>query len=157
MHQYSLSEIKKELKELSKEELIAHLLSLAKYKKESKEYLNYLLFQAHDTELFMQEAKQEIEGLFKDITQSNLYLVKKSLRKILRLVNRYSKYTGSKQREAELIFHFLITLKNSGIPFHKNAVLERLYQTQLKKLHTCIGALHEDLQYDFQKDMEQLH
>lgn len=156
MHQYSLSEIKKELKELPKDVLIANLLSLAKYKRESKEYLNYLLFQSHDEDRFVQEAKQEIENSFKEITQSNLYLVKKSLRKILRLVNRYAKYTGNKQREAELILHFLITLKDSGIPYHKNAVLERLYQTQLKKLQTCVSTLHEDLQYDFLKDMQQL-
>ncbi len=156
MHQYSLSEIKKELKELPKDVLIANLLSLAKYKRESKEYLNYLLFQSHDEDRFIQEAKQEIENSFKEITQSNLYLVKKSLRKILRLVNRYAKYTGNKQREAELILHFLITLKDSGIPYHKNAVLERLYHTQLKKLQTCVSTLHEDLQYDFLKDMEQL-
>lgn len=156
MHQYSLSEIKKELKELPKDVLIANLLSLAKYKRESKEYLNYLLFQSHDEDRFVQEAKQEIENSFKEITQNNLYLVKKSLRKILRLVNRYAKYTGNKQREAELILHFLITLKDSGIPYHKNAVLERLYHTQLKKLQTCVSTLHEDLQYDFLKDMEQL-
>ena len=156
MHQYSLSEIKKELKELPKDVLIANLLSLAKYKRESKEYLNYLLFQSHDEDRFIQEAKQEIENSFKEITQSNLYLVKKSLRKILRLVNRYAKYTGNKQREAELILHFLITLKDSGIPYHKNAVLERLYHTQLKKLQTCVSTLHEDLQYDFLKDIEQL-
>jgi hypothetical protein len=63
---------------------------------------------------------------------------------------------GGKEKEAELIIYFLSKMKNSGIPYHKNAVLVNLYNTQLKKLNTCIGKLHEDLQYDLQKEMETL-
>jgi len=156
MHTYSISEIKKELKELSKEELLEKCMALAKYKKDNKEFLNYLVFEAHDPENFVKGIKQEVDGYFAEITQPNLYLVKKSLRKILRIINRYAKYLGSKEKEAELIIYFLSSLKNSGIPYHKNTVLVNLYNAQLKKLNTCISKLHEDLQYDLKKEAEDL-
>lgn len=156
MHTYSISDIKKELKELSKEELVEHLMAVAKYKKDNKEFLNYLLFESHDPEAFIIAIKQEVDGHFKEITQTNLYLVKKSLRKILRIINRYAKYIGAKEKEAELVIYFLNKLKHSGIPFHKNKVLVNLYNAQLKRLNTLISKMHEDLQYDFQKEVEEL-
>lgn len=156
MHTYSLAEIKKELKELPKEELLEKCMALAKYKRDNKEFLNYLLFEAHDQESFVKVIKQEVDGYFAEITQPNLYLVKKSLRKILRIINRYAKYMGAKDKEAELIIYFLTSLKNSGIPYQKNTVLVNLYNSQLKKLNTCISKLHEDLQYDLKKEAEGL-
>lgn len=156
MRTYSISDIKKELKELSKEELVEHLMAVAKYKKDNKEFLNYLIFESHDPETFITEVKLQVDDYFAEITQTNLYLVKKSLRKILRIINKYAKYIGAKEKEAELVIYFLNKLKNSGIPFQKNKVLVNLYNTQLKRLNTLISKMHEDLQYDFQKELENL-
>lgn len=156
MQSASVNDIKKELKELSKEQLIEHAMALAKYKKDNKEFLNFLLFESHDPETFIATIKKEVDDYFKEITQTNLYLVKKSLRKILRIINKYAKYIGSKEKEAELVIYFLNTLKTSEIPYHKNKVLVNLYNTQLKRLNTLISKLHEDLQYDLQKEMEEL-
>jgi hypothetical protein len=156
MHIYSISDIKKELKDLSKEELLEHCMSLAKYKKDNKEFLNYLIFEAHDVETFVMSIKTEIDEHFSAISQPNLYLVKKSLRKILRIINRYIKYIGSKEKEAELVIYFLTKLKNSGIPYHKNKMIVNLYNVQIKRLHICISKLHEDLQYDLKREMEEL-
>lgn len=152
----SISDIKKELKELPKEELVKLCFALGKYKNDNKAYLNYLLFDAHDPESFIMAAKTEVDELFTEITQINLYLVKKSLRKILRIIHRYARYTGSKEKEAELIIYFLHKMKNSGIPFQKNKVLVNLYNTQLKRVQTALSKLHEDLQYDMKKEMENL-
>jgi len=157
MQSASVNDIKKELKELSKEQLIEHAMALAKYKKDNKEFLNYLLFESHDAEAFVEGIKKEVGNLFIEITQTNLYLVKKSLRKILRIINKYAKYIGSKEKEAELVIYFLNKLKNSGIPYHKNKVLVNLYNTQLKRLNTLISKMHEDLQYDFNKEMVELN
>lgn len=106
MHSSSISDIKKELKELSKEELMEHVMALAKYKKDNKEFLNYLIFESHDPETFVSGIKKEVDEYFIEITQTNLYLVKKSLRKILRIINKYAKYIGSKEKEAELVIYF---------------------------------------------------
>lgn len=151
-----LSDIKKELKELSKEELAELCLALGKYKRDNKAYMDYLLFEAHDPETFIAVAKKEVDDFFTEITQTNLYLVKKSLRKILRIIGRYAKYTGSKEKEAELIIYFLQKMKNSGIPWEENKVLVNLYNTQLKKLNTLISKMHEDMQYDLKKEIEEL-
>lgn len=156
MHTYSISDIKKELKELSKEELIDKCMALAKYKKDNKEFLNYLIYEAHDIDTFVKGIKTEIDEHFNSISQPNLYLVKKSLRKILRIINRYVKYMGSKEKEAELVIYFLTKLKKSGIPYHKNKMIVNLYNAQLKRLNTGIAKLHEDLQFDFKKDIDEL-
>lgn len=156
IHLYSINEIKKELKEQPKEKLVELCINLAKYKNDNKAYLNYLLFNAHDTEAYVLEVKNEVDNYFTEITQTNLYLVKKSLRKILRVINRHAKYVAMPAKEAELIIYFLHKLKNSGIPYHKNKVLVNLYNTQFKKVNTCISKLHQDLQYDFNKELESL-
>lgn len=152
----SISDIKKELKELSKEDLIQLCFALGKYKNDNKAYLNYLLFHGHDPESFIAAAKTEVDENFAEITQTNLYLVKKSLRKILRIIGRYAKYTGSKEKEAELIIYFLQKMKHSGIPWEKNKVLVNLFNTQVKRAQTAISKLHEDLQYDLKREMEEL-
>ncbi|MBK7817946.1 MAG: hypothetical protein IPJ60_10675 [Sphingobacteriaceae bacterium] len=72
----SISDIKKELKELSKEELAELCLALGKYKRDNKAYMDYLLFEAHDPETFIAVAKKEVDDFFTEITQTNLYLVK---------------------------------------------------------------------------------
>ncbi|MFO0434866.1 MAG: hypothetical protein ACK5ZT_06435, partial [Sphingobacteriaceae bacterium] len=64
MHSYSISEIKKELKELSKEELLEKCMALAKYKKDNKEFLNFLLFESHDPETYINAVKKEVDKHF---------------------------------------------------------------------------------------------
>jgi hypothetical protein len=154
MKSASISEIKKELNSLPEERLQELCLRMAKYKKENKELLNYLLFESHDEESYIESIKKEIDELFTEINRSNLYLVKKSLRKILRFTNKYIKYSGSKQTEIELLVYYLQKIKNSGIPIHKNTLLTNLYQQQLKKIEKALDTLHEDLQYDYRQAIE---
>ena len=117
----SISELKKELQLLSAKELSELCVYIAKYKKDNKEYLDYLLFSAHDKEAFIKEVKEEIDLYFSSIDdRANLYYIKKSLRKILRLVNKYCKYVGDKALNAELHIYFCKKLKNSSIPFSKS-------------------------------------
>ena len=151
----SLSELKKELQHLATKDLAELCISLAKYKKDNKEYLDYLLFESHDTPNFVKEIKLEIDAQFEELkTQSNLYYVKKGLRKQLRIITKYSKYVGDKAVSAELLIYFCLKLKESGIPFHKSQLIVNMYAQQLKKINTLISGLHEDLQSDFQNDLE---
>ena len=152
----SISEIKTELKGATPAQLTALCLRLARFKKENKELLTFLLFEAHDLQSYMQSVKAETDEAFAAINWSNLYFAKKSIRKILRTINRYSKYAGDKQVEAELLIYFCRALKDSGKPFGKNTALANLYQAQLKKINTLVAALHEDLQYDYQAEIEKL-
>ena len=152
----SISDIKKELQTLEPKALAELCLYLAKYKKDNKEYLGYLLFDAQDKESVIQSVKEEIDIQFSQINHVNLYVVKKSLRKILRTTNKYIKYIGSKQYEAELLIYFCKKLNESRIPIQKSVVLQNLYNAQLKKINTAVSSLHEDLQYDFYNELKAL-
>jgi len=152
----SISEIKIELNNLPASQLAALCLQLAKYKKDNKELLSYLLFEETDMPAYIESVKKEMDAQFAQINISHLYFAKKSLRKILRITGKHIRYTGSKQAEAELLIYFCRQLKNSGIHFETSAVLTNLYQAQLKKINAAIAGFHEDLQYDYLKEIKKL-
>ena len=153
----SLSDIKKELQELEPARLAELCIALAKYKKDNKEYLDYLLFEAHDKEGFIQRVKELTDENFDELKPDiNLYYAKKSLRKILRILNKYIKYIGDKATAAELHLYFLKKLKASGIPIEKSARLVNLEAGVIKKIKSFTASLHEDLRYDYLKELEEL-
>ncbi len=152
----TISEIKHELTQTNPSILIDLCLKLAKFKKDNKELLTYLLFEAHDEVAFIEQVKLEIESQFETINFSNIYFIKKSLRKILRTTSKFIRLTGSKQVEVELLLYFCKTLIIKDIPITKSSVLNNIYQLQLKKISQLISTLHEDLQYDYLKQYNQL-
>jgi hypothetical protein len=156
MRTATIQEIKEELLNTPIADIAALCLRMAKYKKENKELLTYLLFEAHDEQGYVQSVKNEVEELFAEMNQSNLYYAKKTLRKILRVINKHIRYTGSSQATVELLVHFCTTLKESGIPIQKNTVINNLYKSQVQKIQKALDGLHEDLQYDYAKQVEAL-
>jgi hypothetical protein len=153
----SLHELKSELRQLPPAELIELCLRLAKYKVENKELLNYLLFEACDEEHYMRNVEALITEQFAAIPRlNNLHFAKKSVRKILRLMNKYIKYSGKKPTEVQLRIFFCTAMKDSRIAIRQSTALSNLYQQQLKKIKAAIPKLHEDLQYDFLRELEQL-
>ena len=152
----TISEIKQELTVTNPAMLLDLCIKLAKFKKDNKELLTYLLFEAHDEAAFIQQAKTEIDAQFVAINFSNIYFIKKTLRKILRTTSKFIRLTGSKQIEVELLLHFCKTLVNHDIPINKSTVLNNIYQLQLKKIAQLIATLHEDLQYDYLKQFNKL-
>ncbi len=152
----SLSEIKKELHTLDQETVEGLCNRLAKYKKENKELLTYLLFEAHDEKAYIENVKEELRELFKTLPSSNVYLIKKTLRKILRFANKEIKYSGIKQTELELRIFFCTKIKEARIPLHTGTVLFNLYQQQLKKIEAALSKLPEDLQADYERELKQI-
>ena len=152
----SLHEIKKELDTLEANKLLELCMRLGKYKKENKELLTYFLFEADDEPAYVENVKGEIDDQFGALPTGNLYYVKKSLRKILRMTNKQIRYSGARQSELELRIHFCTRLKNSGIRLDRSPVLLNLYQQQLKKINLALAKLPEDLQFDFQRAVENL-
>ena len=152
----TISEIKQELTVTNPAILLDLCIKLAKFKKDNKELLTYLLFEAHDEATFIEQAKGEIDSQFAAINFSNIYFVKKTLRKILRTTSKFIRLTGSKQIEVELLLYFCKTLVNHDIPINKSTVLNNIYQLQLKKTAQLITTLNEDLQYDYLKQFNQL-
>ena len=147
----TIQEIKQELLALPHNELADITLRLARSKKENKELLTFLLFESHDISGYIESVKKEMEAGFLDINVSHVYFAKKTIRKVLRITNKYIRFSGSKQAEAELLIHFCQLVKDSGIKIDKNPALKNLYQNQLKKIEKAMDGLHEDIQYDLNK------
>ena len=157
MKSTALQDLKKELQELPPKELVELCIALAKYKKDNKEYLGYLLFEAHNKTAFIAEVKAGVDKHFLELrNQPNLYYVKKGLRKQLRLLTKYSKYVNDKTLTAELLIYFCKKLKHSGIPFHKNKLIVNMYALQLKRITVLVNSFHEDLQADYRNDVEEI-
>jgi hypothetical protein len=153
----ALNDLKKELQLLPAADLAQICLSLARYKKDNKEYLTYLLLESYDKSGYVKEVREELTNSFSEIKSStNLYYAKKTLRKILRQMTRFSRYVNDKAVTCELHLHFCRCLKESGLPFHESQQLLNLYDQQLKKITKLISAMHEDLQNDYQRDYLEL-
>jgi hypothetical protein len=152
----TIHELKLELSNIPAEQLTELCVRLAKFKKENKELLTYLLFEAFDEHAYIENIKSEMLQQFEEINTSNIYFVKKSLRKIIRTLNKYIRYTGSAETEAKLLLFFCATLKDSGIPVERNPVIKNMYSNQLKKITKTIAGMHEDLQYEYARELEQL-
>lgn len=152
----SIVEIKKVLKTMDEEKLMACCLRLAKFKKDNKELLTYLLFEEKDENSYIALINEEIDLAFDEINTNHIYYAKKGVRKILRNVNKYIRYSGKKQTEVEILLHFCKTLKGSGIRYRSSTVLHNLYLNQVKKIKKALSTLHEDLRFDYQQDVEEL-
>jgi hypothetical protein len=153
----SISEIKKELENKPGDECMGLCLRLAKFKKENKELLSYLLFESDDMPSYLNNVKLEIDEFFAGMNFSAVYFIKKTIRKILRQVNKQIKFTASKEAEVELLIYFCNSMIDSGIPFNKSAALSNIYNAQIKKIQDALQNLHPDLQHDLEKQLKRRH
>ena len=152
----SLAQIKKEAATLGKEELVALVVRLSKHKKENKELAAYLLFYGNDESSFVSDAKEEMDAMFAEVNQHHAYLAKKTIRKILRLVSKHSKFSSHKTTEVELLIHFCTHYKKLPAVIRQSNVLYNLYQRQIAKLAKTLSALHEDIQWDCKQQIQSL-
>ncbi len=152
----TIREIKEELNDKSKIELVNIALRLAKFKKDNKELLTYLLFESEDEFQFVTGIKQDIDLQFSEINRSQYYFIKKSVRKILRGIKKQIRYSPKKETEVELLIYFCKKLKTFSPPIRGNRVLQNIYHRQIELVQKKIKALHEDLQYDYGVELEEL-
>lgn len=152
----TVNEIKTALESLSHPQMESLCLRLVKFKKENKELATYMLFEADNSNQYIQEVINDMTAGFADINASNLYFAKKSLRKWLREANKHVRYIGTKTAEVELLMAWCKLLRKSGIPYDKSPALVNLYLSQVKKIKKAIDGLHEDLQYDYTRALDAL-
>lgn len=152
----TVKELKDELKHRSPHELLEIVLRLSRFKKENKELLTYLLFSAADEEAYIKAVKQEMDEQFEEINRSSYYFMKKSMRKILRNVKKFSRYSGKKETETELLIYYLQKMDSFNPSIHRNKTLQNLFNRQLALVKKNIQKLHEDLQYDLNLELEKL-
>ena len=129
-----VKEIKEELKTRSREELTELCLNLSKFKKENKELLTYLLFEAGDENYFIQGIKEEI----------------------LRNTKKNIRYSKKKQTEVELIIFFCKMLKEFSPSITKSIPLTNIFEREIQRVKKIILTLDPDLQYDYGIEIEEL-
>ena len=152
----TVSQLKKELKNQTQDELLELCLRLSKFKKENKELLTYLLYEAYDEAGYIAGVKIKIEDQFELINTSSYFYIKKSVRKILRMVKKYIRYSKNKETEIELLLHFCKVLKAMKPSIDNNTTLTNIFNRQIVLIKKLISALHEDLHYDFNLELEEL-
>lgn len=150
----TLKAVKLELNKRSPDELRELCLRLSKFKKENKELLTYLLFESADEAAYVEGVKTEIAQEFEQINRSSYFLIKKSVRKILRNTKKYIRYSKRKETEVELLIYFCATLKNLQPSMEANLVLRNIYLRQMELIRKSIASLHEDLQYDYNRELD---
>ncbi len=152
----TLAQIKKELQHRDAEELLQLCLRLGRFKKENKELLTYLLFESDSEEGYRETVKEEVELQFSEVNTNSYFYIKKSVRKILRGIKKYIRYSGNKETEVVLLLYFCEKLKAFTPSIKRNTTLTNLYERQLAFIEKKIAVLHEDLQYDYGLVLEEL-
>lgn len=156
MQTASIHQLKRELETQDSKTLLQLCLRLARFKLENKELLTYLLFESSDEEGYRQVIKSDLENQFAEINKSNIYWTKKSLRKILRLLDKVIRFSGIKETEIELRLHFIRQIKEHRIQVMRNKVISNMYTGQIKKIKSAMDKVHEDLQYDYNLELEEI-
>lgn len=157
MKAVSINKLKKELATLTAEDLLETCLKMAKYKKENKELLSYLLFDSNYEPEYINSIKNDIDQQFSVINLNNMYYAMKGIRKTLRTANKYIHYSGIKRTEVELRIYFCQRIIESGIPIKTSTALYNLFNGQMLKITKAVSMLHEDLQFDYHHDMKSLY
>lgn len=152
----SLNEIKNSLKTLDAQELRMHLLRLAKYKKENKELLSFILYLEGDMNQFLKDVKHEMDEGFSALNTSTSYISAKGLRKVLKMVNKYIKFSADKNAEVEWLIHFCKKMKASPVRIGSSVVLTNLYNRQVERIYRALEHLHDDQRADFRQDFDAL-
>lgn len=152
----SVVEIRKTLEHLDKDHLKQLCLRLARFKLENKELLTYLLFEADDEGQYVKNIKNQLDGLFSEINTNSYFYIKKSVRKILRRIKKFSRYSNSPETEVELLLYFCLKIKDITPSIFKNKTLTNIYARQIVSAEKKTSKLHEDLQYEYNLQIEDL-
>ncbi len=150
----TVSELRKELSHRSPKQLLEICLHLSKFKKENKELLTYLLYEVDNEEAYINSIKVEMDQQFEEINSRSFYFIKKGMRKILRNVKKYIRYSKKKETEVELLLYFCTKLKEFSPSIKRNVTLMNLYDRQIAMVKKAVAKLDEDLQYDYGLELE---
>lgn len=156
MKSLTVKQIQKELSKASHNELINLCLTLAKFKKENKEFLTYLLLESESESNFIASVKLEADELFNSINTNSYFYIKKSVRKILRLLKKYIRFSKKTETEVELLLYFCQKLAQFNPPISGNNALKSIFNREIRLIQLKLLLLHEDLQYDYNLELKNL-
>jgi hypothetical protein len=148
----TISQLRKELVKLNHDDLLDVCVRMAKFKVESKELLTYLLMKADDEIGYANDLCSEIDKHLN--TPGRIH--KKTLRKLVRWMDKSVRFSGDKETELQVRIHFCRRIKDKGISFGNCRVSANMFATQLKKIDKVIDKVHPDLQFDYNQQVSEL-
>ena len=107
----SIVTLRKALAHLDRQALQQLCLRLARFKLENKELLTYLIFESEDELQYVQGIKSQLDKLFDEINTNRYFFIKKSVRKILRRIRKFFRYSNAPETEVELSLYFCCKVK----------------------------------------------
>jgi len=149
MNAAGIRELKKELQLRTNTQLIDLCLRMAKFKKETKELLTYLLFEASNEEAYRDTIKEEIEERFSEMNKTSYYYSKKGSRKILRDTKKYIRYSKNPETDVDLLIYFCQQMMEQVPTYKRSSVLKGIIEREIISIKKKMSKLHEDLQYDY--------
>lgn len=156
MKAVTVKQLKDELSYKSADELKELCLQLSKFKKENKELLTYLLFESYNEDGYIKSIQDQMDEQFDAINTNSFYYIRKSVRKILSATKKYIRYSKKKETETELLLYFCKKLKEFRPSIKRSTRLQNVFDTQVRMIKKAIDKLHEDLQYDYQLELNEL-
>ena len=151
----SLASLKKELSGLERSELISICARLARHKKENKELLAYLLLDADDPMLYAEKIKPSLDEPF-DAPFYSTWAFAKRLRKALRLISKYQRFTSNARGEAELLIYFLQPFQNDWRGQLRHTAIQKIVLRCIDKIEKLIHKIDEDYRADFEDPLQAL-
>ena len=148
--------LKDELKNRPSAEVLNLCMRLARFKKENKELLTYLLFEADHEESFIAGVKEIIDDRFLKINTRTDYFRRKGLRAVLKEAKKFIRYSPKKATEIELLLYYCAKMKETVPHMSATRRIHAIYEKQMEMIHRKLPTLHEDLQYDFQQMIDAL-
>jgi hypothetical protein len=149
----SLASLKKELSSLERSELINICTRLARHKKENKELLAYLLLDADDPLHYAEKTKPLLDEPF-DVPYHSAWAFAKRLRKTLRLIAKYQRFTGSVRGEVELLIYFLQKFQGNLLHELKYQAIQKIVFRCMQKLEVLIHKVDEDYRSDYTEPLQ---
>lgn len=156
MRTSSIADLKKELSNMPKADLLDICTKLIKFRKENKEMLHYLIHESGNENAYIEAIKEEIDILFEEVNVQSIFFAKKTIRKILRLINKYAKFSGLASTHIALLIHFCEGMRGLPLAWGHSKLMLNMYHSQLAKIEKLLLTLHPDLQYDYRQAIEGL-
>jgi membrane-anchored protein YejM (alkaline phosphatase superfamily) len=150
MNVLSLSEIRKNLKHLSDEELCVILTKLAKFKKVNKEYVSFLLLNESNEDLYVEEVKEHLLELLENLNQSSIQYAKKTLRKVLKILRQCAAFSEKDVTQLDLSIFFCHELNKLQRSIRNHSIVQGMYNREITRMDKVLKAMHEDLVSDYQ-------
>ena len=73
------------------------------------------------------------------------------------MTRKYIRYSGNKETEVEILLHFCKRLKEFKPDIRQNKRQLNLFLKLSEQIEKKISLLHEDLQFDFERELEKLN